>query len=83
MLLNFKCPLENPWERFKNPNSQASPQTELNKIAGCAAKSPHIIFKTAQNDSKLQPRLWTTGLENLPSSPIHILKSYPFFNSEI
>ena len=53
----FYLSIRNPWEGFKNPNSQASPQTELNNIAGGAAQSPHIIFRISQSDSKIQPRL--------------------------
>lgn len=78
MFLNFDCPLETLGKDLRIlilrlPTTQP---TKLIKISRGASHSPHItIFTAPQGDSNMQPRLWTTDLENLPSSPFMFCNS--------
>lgn len=62
--------MRSPWERFKTSNTQASHWTKLIKISRGTTHSAQItLFYSSQGNFNMQLWLWTTGLENHPSSP--------------
>lgn len=46
-----------------------TPDQVNQNLQRCSSQPTHGYFKVSHSDSKMQPRLWTSGLGNLSSSP--------------